>query len=40
MKLFHDEDRYHIETNQWTGFYMITVSVMKELMKRSFSIGV
>ena len=30
--------RYHIETsplicraNQWTGFYMITVSVMKEL---------
>ena len=31
--------RYHIETsplissaNQWTGFYMITASVMKELI--------
>ena len=37
-QLFHDRGRYHIETNplicganQWTGFYMITVSVMKEL---------
>ena len=36
--LFHDSDRYHIETslliyrgNQWTGFYMITTSVMKGL---------
>ena len=35
---FHDGGRYHIETsplicstNQWTGFYMITTSVMKEL---------
>ena len=34
----HDGDRYHIETspltcsaNQWTGFYMITVSIMKEV---------
>ena len=38
LELFHDGDRYHIETsplicsaNQWTGFYMITASVMKEL---------
>ena len=37
-KLFHDEGRYDIETsplicsaNQWTGFYMITASVMNEL---------
>ena len=37
-QLFHDGGRYHIETsplicsaNQWTGFYMITASVMKEL---------
>ena len=37
-KLFHDEGRYHIETsplicraNQWTGFCMITISVMNEL---------
>ena len=39
-KLFLDGGRYHIETspsplicsaNQWTGFYMITASVMKEL---------
>ena len=37
-KLFHDGGRYHIETspligtvNQWTGFYMITTSVMKVL---------
>ena len=35
---FHDRGRYHIETsplicgaNQWTDFYMITVSFMKEL---------
>ena len=35
---FHDGGRYHIETsplicspNQWTGFYMITASVMKGL---------
>ena len=35
---FHDGGRYHIETsplicraNPWTGFYMITVSVMKGL---------
>ena len=34
----HDGDRYHIETsplicssNQWTGFYMITAYVLKEL---------
>ena len=36
--LFHDGGCYHIETsplicraNQWTGFYMITALVMKEL---------
>ena len=36
----YDGGRYHIETsplicraNQWTGFYMITASVMKELHK-------
>ena len=36
--LFHDGGRYRIEisplicrANQWTGFYIITVSVMKEL---------
>ena len=35
---FHDGGRYHRETsslvcseNQWTGFYIITASVMKEL---------
>ena len=35
---FHDGGRCHIETsplickaNQWTGFYMITASVTKEL---------
>ena len=35
----HDGGRYHIETsplifgaNQWTDFYMITASVMKELI--------
>ena len=38
-KLFHDGGFYHIETspltckaNQWTGFYMIGTSVMKELL--------
>ena len=37
-QLFHDGDRYYVETgpliysaNQWTGFYMIMASVMKEL---------
>ena len=35
--------RYHIETelcwtNQWTGFYMITASVMKELKQFKFSV--
>ena len=37
-KLFHDKGPYHIETSpviccatQWTGFYMIGTSVMKEL---------
>ena len=44
IQLFHDGDRYHIETsplicsaNQWTGFYMITASVMKELRKSQIS---
>ena len=38
LELFHDGGRYDIETNplicsanQWTSFYMITASVMKEL---------
>ena len=42
FSLFHDGGRYDKETsplicsaNQWTGFYMITASVMKELMKRN-----
>ena len=37
-QLFHDGVPYHIETspliysvNQWTGFYIIRTSVMKEL---------
>ena len=37
---FHDGGRYHIEAsplicagNQWTGFYMITASVMKGLKR-------
>ena len=37
--LFQDGGRYHIETNplicsanQWTGFYMITASVLKGLI--------
>ena len=36
---------YHIETsplicraNQWTGFYMIRASVMKEIIDKTFSI--
>ena len=40
LELFHDGGRFHIETsplicsaNQWTGFYMITASIMKELNK-------
>ena len=35
---FHGKGRYHIETspliccaNQWTGFYLITASIMKGL---------
>ena len=39
-QLFHDGGTYHIETsslissaNQWTGFYLIGNSVMKELMQ-------
>ena len=35
---FQDKGRYHIETsplicsaNQWTGFYMITASILKGL---------
>ena len=38
FELFNDGGRYYIETSlsicfadQWTGFYMITPSVMKEL---------
>ena len=45
--LFHDGGRYHIETsplicpaNQWTGFYMITASVMKELTLGNFQTDV
>ena len=46
-ELFHDGGRYHIETsplicsaNQWTDFYMLTTSVMKELNQFvSFSFG-
>ena len=34
IQLFHEGGRYHKETsaNQWIGFYMITASVMKELI--------
>ena len=39
IELFHDVGSYHIEnnpsicsTNQWTGFFMIGASVMKELI--------
>ena len=38
FQLFHDRDPYGIETsplicraNQWNGFYMIGISIMKEL---------
>ena len=38
---FHDGGLYHIETsplicsaNQWTGFYMISASVMKGLIQK------
>ena len=38
LKFCNDGGRYHIETsplifrtNQWTGFYMISASVMKDL---------
>ena len=41
---FHDGGRYHIETsplicrtNQWTGFYMISASLVKELIHFSVS---
>ena len=44
---FQNRGRYHIETspliclaNQWTGFYMITVSVLKGLNRKRFTIGV
>ena len=43
FELFHDGGRYHIETsplicraNQWTGFYMISAFVMKELKQDIF----
>ena len=43
FKEVQDGGRYHIETspficsvNQWTGFHMITVPVMKELGKFQF----
>ena len=39
LNSFKTGDRYHIETsplifraNKWTGFYMVTASVMKELI--------
>ena len=42
FELFHDGGRNHIETsplicstNQWTGFYMISTSVMKALSNSS-----
>ena len=31
-ELFHDSGHYLIETIQWTGFYMIVTTVMKEFM--------
>ena len=41
-KLFHDGDPYNLEisrlicsANQWTGFYMIGASVIKELTETS-----
>ena len=43
---FQDGGRYHIETsplicraNQWTGFYMITASVLKELRGSEVNTG-
>ena len=43
----HDGGRYYIETspliccaNQWTGFYIITASVMKELMNEVTHVSV
>ena len=47
FRQIHYRNRYHIETslpspicsaNQWTGFYMITASVMKELISFYFSV--
>ena len=42
QKVFHDGDPYYIETtpliftaNQWTDFYMIGTSVMKELKAKT-----
>ena len=42
LELFHDRGRYHVENsplicsaNHWTGFYMITAFIMKELIKLS-----
>ena len=44
LQLFYAGDRYHIETspltcsaNQWTGFYMIAASVMKELSRNYYT---
>ena len=48
LELFQNRGRYHIETsplicsaNQWTGFYMITASVLKGLflLKRVFPLN-
>ena len=46
FKLFHDGGRCRIETsplicraNQWTGFYIITASVMKELTAVNITMG-
>ena len=43
FELFHDKGPYHIETSpwicsasQWTGFYMVETSVMKELKSTKF----
>ena len=45
-ELFHDGGPYHIETspmicraNQWTDFYMIGTSVMKELIPQNISVS-
>ena len=47
FKLFPDGGHYHIKTsplicsaNQWTGFYMITTSVMKELNKTQITVKI